>query len=221
MSSMKSLGIGILIIIVAGIGGLIYRNVLERSDGGPTVCQLDATVCPDGTTLGRSGPACEFPACPPPNVSLEAANIAFVVPNGFSETSPTDAGAGFLAEYRSPASGPIYDADTIVVRRYPLDAASSLRAVIEATAIGGASEEPVPANLYSSFEIGARRYTVVPIERFEATIHTAYYVARGDDVLRFDAVDRGVPHWMDPALDIAALPAHAALREMLATLQGI
>lgn len=28
------------------------------------VCQLDAMVCPDGTTLGRTGPNCTFPACP-------------------------------------------------------------------------------------------------------------------------------------------------------------
>ncbi len=28
-------------------------------------CQMDARICPDGTTVGRSGPNCEFEACPP------------------------------------------------------------------------------------------------------------------------------------------------------------
>ncbi|MEY2665452.1 MAG: hypothetical protein RLZZ480_557 [Candidatus Parcubacteria bacterium] len=29
-----------------------------------TICTLDAKVCPDGTAVGRSGPNCEFAACP-------------------------------------------------------------------------------------------------------------------------------------------------------------
>ena len=34
----------------------------------PRACQDDAKVCPDGTTLSRTGPNCEFPACPEPEV---------------------------------------------------------------------------------------------------------------------------------------------------------
>ncbi len=29
-----------------------------------TICTLDAKVCPDGTAVGRTGPNCEFAACP-------------------------------------------------------------------------------------------------------------------------------------------------------------
>ena len=29
-----------------------------------TICTLDAKVCPDGTAVGRTGPRCEFAACP-------------------------------------------------------------------------------------------------------------------------------------------------------------
>jgi len=29
-----------------------------------TICTLDAKVCPDGTAVGRTGPTCEFAACP-------------------------------------------------------------------------------------------------------------------------------------------------------------
>ncbi|MDP2651967.1 MAG: hypothetical protein Q8O94_02435, partial [bacterium] len=61
--------------------------------------------------------------------------------------------------------------------------------------------------------------TVVSIERFEGVIDTAYYLARSGDVLRFDAIDRGTD-WTNPNLDISALPAHAALLKLLATLQG-
>lgn len=30
----------------------------------PKACTLEAKVCPDGSTVGRSGPNCEFPECP-------------------------------------------------------------------------------------------------------------------------------------------------------------
>jgi|GEM_PF-1905378 len=57
--------IGIALIVAAlGVGGLLYAS----SHGGPIVqhaCTLDAMVCPDGTTVGRTGPNCEFAACPP------------------------------------------------------------------------------------------------------------------------------------------------------------
>jgi hypothetical protein len=28
------------------------------------VCTQEAKICPDGTTVGRQGPACEFASCP-------------------------------------------------------------------------------------------------------------------------------------------------------------
>lgn len=30
----------------------------------PVACTLDAKICPDGTAVGRTGPNCEFAACP-------------------------------------------------------------------------------------------------------------------------------------------------------------
>lgn len=32
--------------------------------GGGPVCTVEAKVCPDGSAVGRSGPNCEFAACP-------------------------------------------------------------------------------------------------------------------------------------------------------------
>jgi len=89
---------------------------------------------------------------------------------------------------------------------------------IQQTAIGGASGAPVSATSFSSTVLGGHRFTVVSIERFEGVIDTAYYLARSTDVLRFDAIDRGAD-WTNPSLNISTLPAHAALRELLTTLQ--
>ena len=78
---------------------------------------------------------------------------------------------------------------------------------------------PAPTTAFSSTVLGAYRFTVVAIERFEGVVDTAYYLARGTDVLRFDAIDRGVD-WTNPNLDTTLLPANAALRKLLATLKG-
>jgi hypothetical protein len=32
-------------------------------------CNSDGKICPDGSLVGRTGPACEFVACPPPNAT--------------------------------------------------------------------------------------------------------------------------------------------------------
>lgn len=42
---------------------LTVSNDTSASVGG-NVCTMDAKLCPDGSYVGRSGPACEFAACP-------------------------------------------------------------------------------------------------------------------------------------------------------------
>ncbi len=31
---------------------------------GPVACTMEARMCPDGSSVGRTGPNCEFEACP-------------------------------------------------------------------------------------------------------------------------------------------------------------
>lgn len=63
----------ILLIIAATIGGyLIYSGRISLNQPKETACTLEAKICPDGTAVGRSGPNCEFAACP--QVSDETAN---------------------------------------------------------------------------------------------------------------------------------------------------
>lgn len=36
-----------------------------KGKGDMTICPMDARICPDGrTSVGRTGPNCEFAACP-------------------------------------------------------------------------------------------------------------------------------------------------------------
>ena len=211
----KNLFLGILAIILIGIGGLVYRNASEH----PTqqiACPLDAMICPDGTSVGRTGTGCTFPACPPPNVSLSSVGIAYAVPDGFTETSSTDAAA--VASYLS--TGTSTQPSSILIRRYPIDASSTPLETIQATAISGTSGQPVPATAFSSKVLGTHRFTVVSIERFEGVIDTAYYLSRAHDVLRFDAIDRGVTNWTSPSLDVSTLTAQRAAVSLLTSLQG-
>ena len=214
---MKSLFLGILFILFVGIGGFMYRNAIEYSTR-PTACQMDAKVCPNGTSVTRTGPSCTFPACPLPNVSLSDIGITFAVPDGFVASDLPDISS--VATYEVPATSSISSA-TIIIRRYTIDASSTALETIQSTAIGGPSGLPVPTTAFSSKKLGSHSFIVVSIERFEAVINTAYYLARDSDVLRFDAIDRDVIDWMEPNLDISTLPANAALQKMLSTMGGV
>lgn len=229
---MKNLTLGILLILILGIGGFVYRNAVEHPTQ-PITCPLDALRCPDGTAVSRTGSSCTFSACSLPNVSLSDINISFAVPEGFTATEFPDS-ASVAAYEKSTASST--SVASIIIRRYAIEAPTdstdsnnSLQAsspqttalyTIQQTALGSPSGLPLPSTAFSSTILGTRRFTVVSIERFEGVVDTAYYLARGTDVLRFDAIDRGVTNWTDSHQDISTLPAHAALGKLLTTLQG-
>lgn len=204
----------IVLIILIGVGGLVYRNAIEHPSR-PIACPLDSKSCPDGSLVARSGPACEFGACLPPNVSLTEARVLFALPEDFVPAELPD-GASIAAYETSIASST--GSTRIVVRRYAITASSTALATIQETAIDGTGQ-PIPATSFSSSVIGARRFAIVSIGRFGGVVHTAYYLARNADVLRFDAIDTGVSNWSDSELDTASLPAHAALVKLLTAMQ--
>lgn len=211
---MKELFFGILFIVIVGLGGLVYRNAVEHPNQ-PIACPMDAKLCPDGSAVARTGTACVFAECPFPNISLAEAGILFALPKGFASTTVSD--PTILVAYTAQTASTTVA--SIMIRRYAVDASTTPAAVIQQTAINSASGMRVAATAVSSSELGNRRYTVASIERFEGVVDTAYYLARGTDVLRFDAIDTGVTRWTDPALDVTTLPAHVALAKLLASLQ--
>lgn len=58
----KYLGIIAIIIVIAAVLIIIFDRPNKPSD--IVACTDDAKVCPDGTTVGRTGPNCEFAQCP-------------------------------------------------------------------------------------------------------------------------------------------------------------
>ncbi|MDD2657122.1 MAG: hypothetical protein PHD04_00450 [Candidatus Pacebacteria bacterium] len=214
---MKGLFLGIVLIIVVGFGGLVYRNAVEHPSQ-PIACPMDARMCPDGTSVARTGLSCTFPACPLPNVTLADINVSFALPEGFTAAELPDASS--VAAYESASSTADIPPSSIIIRRFALQASSTALATIRETAIGSPSGLPVSATSFTSTVLGTHRFTIASIERFEGMVDTAYYLARSTDVLRFDAIDRSVMNWTDPSLDTATLPAAVALRRLLTTLQG-
>ncbi len=215
MLTMRRLLLGIVFIIFIGFGGFFYRNAIEYKDRQIN-CPIERLVCPDGTELSPVPLSCAFAACPPPNVTLDDLGLTFVLPSGFGAVGATEE---IVARYEAPGQSAL-EPKSVEIRKYPLTASTTPLAIIQETAIGGASGLPVSPAQFSSVTLGGRTFTVVPIERFEAVVQVAYYLTRPGDVLRFDATDRGVVDWMEPSLDVTALPAQQGLRGMLSTLQS-
>ncbi|HVZ12176.1 MAG TPA: hypothetical protein VG965_04045 [Patescibacteria group bacterium] len=58
--------VGILVLIPFCLTSLVvYSAFYSRIHPAKVACTAEAKICPDGTTVGRSGPTCEFTKCPP------------------------------------------------------------------------------------------------------------------------------------------------------------
>lgn len=67
MTNSKALFLIALVLILASIVGYgIWRDkkITTIPEKDQVVCTMEARLCPDGSYVGRSGPKCEFTACP-------------------------------------------------------------------------------------------------------------------------------------------------------------
>jgi hypothetical protein len=210
------------ILIVVGIGGFMYRNALERpiSIGeGAGACTQEAKLCPDGTSVGRTGHDCAFAACALPNAEDASTGIAFVIPAGYSATLD---GAGADETLRAALEKPLSESEahSIIIRRYLVHEGETTDSVMLAnTLLEPKGEGPESVSAYTSVHIGGRNFHRVELERFEGIVRTAYFLARTSDVVKFEVVERGVD-WTNPKLETNSLPEHKALLTLLTTLQA-
>lgn len=65
----------VIVLAIAGIVGIVYLKESGKVESlvPPTQkeCTLEAKICPDGSSVGRTGPNCEFSECPVPTSSSE------------------------------------------------------------------------------------------------------------------------------------------------------
>ncbi|MDB5245109.1 MAG: hypothetical protein JWN90_214 [Parcubacteria group bacterium] len=221
---MKQLLFFIVLIVLLGVGSFLYRNVLEQPFAGTnstnTACTLEAKMCPDGSSVGRSGPTCAFAACAAPNVELSQIGISFVLPRGFAlNTSPVMPGDTLVAAYeKSMMTDP---KDAIVIRRLALVGTETANDVmLKETMYESSGNQPKTMEEFKPLIINGKTFQTIVVERFEGQVHSLYYLPRDHDVLRFEVLEHNVTNWTDPKLDITTLPDHAALITMLGTLQA-
>ena len=62
MNTTTLVSIAVVIILLAG-GWYLWAGGMPGG-GGAAICPQDAMLCPDGSSVGRTGPNCEFAACP-------------------------------------------------------------------------------------------------------------------------------------------------------------
>jgi hypothetical protein len=69
---MKNLFFIFAIIIIAVV--IAKESFWKKTENyEPVACTMDAKMCPDGSYVGRTGPKCEFQACPDMNTNTIAA----------------------------------------------------------------------------------------------------------------------------------------------------
>ncbi len=212
---MRTLIFGIVLIVLIGIGGFFYRSVMEQT-AEPVACTMDAMVCPDGSSVGRIPPSCEFAACPVGGVSTTI-GLSFQAPEGYVAQT---ADAATVASFAKPSMSPSVQ-HAITVRAFPIAEGQTADEVILANTRYQPSD--MQAEDFSRFEttlINGREYRSTVIERFEAIVHSAYFLVRENDVIRFEIVEHDVTDWMEPTLSIKNLPEHAALIQMLGTVSS-
>ncbi|MEK7510840.1 MAG: hypothetical protein AAB582_01215 [Patescibacteria group bacterium] len=223
MLSLKQLIAGVVLIIVVGAGAFIYRNMMERplepSGSEPVACTMEARICPDGSSVGRQGPNCEFSACPAPNVEVAEAKIGFVLPAGYMQASAGAPTQETLRIYSKPSLSTSVQ-HAIHVKWYPIPAGQTADQVILAnTRYQPADMTAENFSRFTNKTIGGHTFRVTVIERFEALVQSSYFLARGNEVLRFDVIEHDVMNWTDANLVVSNLPEHKALEQMLATLK--
>lgn len=60
---MRKTYIFIALVVLIGVAAVGWLSVGSR-DVQPIACTMEAKLCPDGSAVGRTGPNCEFAACP-------------------------------------------------------------------------------------------------------------------------------------------------------------
>lgn len=222
---MKQLLAGVVLLFVIGIASFLYRNTVERPGilMPPGGCTMETRVCPDGTSVGRTGPACAFAPCALPNVEIPDAGVSFVLPAGYAadEDVYVDDRTVLLASF-SRAATLDWPPHAIVVRRYPIGEGQLADDIILANTRYQPEDEL--ASDFSRFRdigIAGKTFRETTVERFEGLVHTSYFLVRESDVLRFDVSEKGVQGWTEPAFEPGSLPEHQALLAMLASLEVI
>ncbi len=80
-------------IVILAIATFMLWGLGNTRVDAPMGCTLEAKICPDGTSVGRTGPNCEFAPCPEPDLDNEP---------------PGEEGSGGILPYDSGVQGVVW-----------------------------------------------------------------------------------------------------------------
>ena len=64
----------------------VFQPARAPGSDGPQACTLEAKICPDGSAVGRTGPNCEFAACPVATTTAATTTTGVPPPSGVEGT---------------------------------------------------------------------------------------------------------------------------------------
>jgi hypothetical protein len=100
----------LVLIVLGGALALLTNPVTTPVQGGGVACTMEAKLCPDGSYVGRTGPNCEFAACP---IVTPASGTAGAHCGGFIQNAPTcNAGLHCQLNVSMPDTGGVCVADS-------------------------------------------------------------------------------------------------------------
>jgi len=224
---MKQLFYCVVLLAILGIASFLYRATIEGPLHGTNMasssgaCTVEAKLCPDGSSVGRQGPSCEFAACALPNIELAGAGVAFALPPGYKNDVLNVNDPTLIGAYEKVSLGTSSSPQTLVVRRFKIPEGKDANAVmLSETMYESSGMQPESIQEFKPVIINGLTYQMIVVERFEALVHVVYYLPRQHDVLRFEALERNVMNWTDPALNVRTLPSVSALETLLGTVQS-
>jgi hypothetical protein len=100
-----------ILVVIAAVCAIIIHSVRPKpapttpeNGGGQVACTMEAKMCPDGSYVGRTGPKCEFTACPG---AMPTTSTTKLVPKTSVTTKPAPTATDGInfAPYKSGVNG--------------------------------------------------------------------------------------------------------------------
>lgn len=186
---MKEILIGIVLIVLLGLGSLLYNNARGvNEEGEPVACTADAKICPNGTGVGRSGPDCSFDPCP-------SDRISYTAPTGYIDSLPLLSSmvlgrVGFYTKEPSTISNSV----TVYIFEKGEDSFEDV--VLQNVVYGPSDLRPQSLDEFTKVTIGDREVYQLVNERFEATVEITYALEVEEFAVLVAHRDISVENWM-------------------------
>jgi hypothetical protein len=160
--------IGVVALIIVTLWAVNAR--IAKAPGGGQACTMEAKLCPDGSAVGRTGPNCEFAACPSTSVSTTSSTTTLAIGSNATVNGTTIGVLGLVEDSRCPIDVQCIQAGTVRVRTSIDSSTSDFTFTLDQPQVVGNATitlaSVIPAQKYSKQTVQPSDYrftfTVVP-----------------------------------------------------------